>query len=227
MKSEHMEKKNNNMRTVRVTGIANLSVRPDMTRITISLGGVFKEYGETLKHSSEDAERVRDLLISFGFERTDLKTLSFNVETEYEGYQEEGVYKQRLIGYRYRHETKVEFDSDNDRLGKILFALANCPVAPELRISYTVKDQETIKNKLIGKAIADAKEKAAILSREAGITLGEIRRIDYSLQQNDLEVRPMGRMLMAKSSAYESYDMNIEPDDIQTSDTVTVVWEIV
>lgn len=222
----HMEKKNN-MRTIRVTGTGKLNVKPDLTRITINLEGIFSEYGETLKRSSLDTEHLRGLLSRFGFEETDLKTLSFDVETEYEGYQEEGVYKQRFLGYRFRHETKVEFDSDNVRLGKILYALANCPVHPELRISYTVKDTETVKNRLIGKAIADAKEKAAVLSREAGVTLGEIRRIDYSMQQIDLEVRPMGRMLMAESCADESYDTNIEPDDIRASDTVTVVWEIV
>ena len=37
------------------------------------------------------------------------------------------------------------------------------------------------------------------------------------------------RMLMAKQSvggAADSYDMDIEPTDIEVSDTVTVVWEI-
>ena len=30
----------------------------------------------------------------------------------------------------------------------------------------------------------------------------------------------------APTAAYGSYDMDIEPDDIDASDTVTVVWEI-
>ena len=53
---------------------------------------------------------------------------------------------------------KVEFESDNNRLGKILYALTNCPVKPEFRISYTVKDPETAKNELLGKAVSDAKD---------------------------------------------------------------------
>lgn len=214
------------MRTIRVTGTGKIRIRPDLTRITISMGGVFKEYAEAIKRSSEDTERIRDLLAGFGFDRTDLKTFGFNVETEYESYQDHGAYKQRLIGYRYRHEAKVEFDFDNSRLGTILYALANCPVDPELRISYTVKDPEAARNELIGIAVADAKEKAAVLSSEAGVKLGEIQTIDYSLQQPGFEVRPMNRMMMTKSSAEESYDLNIEPDDIESSDTVTVVWEI-
>ena len=70
------------MRTIRVTGKGNLKVKPDMTRITISLEGTFPEYGEALRRSTEDTEKMKDLLTGFGFGRTDLKTLNFNVETE-------------------------------------------------------------------------------------------------------------------------------------------------
>ncbi len=159
------------MRTIRVTGKGQLKVKPDMTRITMSLEGTFPEYSDALRRSAEDTERIKDLLSGFGFERTDLKTLNFNVETEYESYKEHGTYKQRFVGYKYHHLMKVEFESDNERLGKLLYALAHCPVKPEFRLSYTVKDPEAAKNELLGKAIADAKEKATVLTTAAGVTL--------------------------------------------------------
>ena len=168
------------MRTIRVTGKGNLKVKPDMTRITLSLKGLYEEYGETLKKSSDDTEKIKDLLAEFGFERADLKTLNFNVETEYESYKDKGAYKQRFIGYRYHHQLKVEFDSDNERLGRVLYALAHCSVKPEFRLSYTVKDPEAAKNELLGKAVADAKEKAEVLSSAAGVVLKGIESIDYS-----------------------------------------------
>ena len=222
-----------NMRTIRVTGKGQIKVRPDTTRITISLEGTWPEYGETLRHSSQDTERLKDVLSAFGFERSDLKTLNFNVETEYESYKDKGTYKQRLIGYRFTHMMKVEFPSDNDRLGKVLYALANCPLKPEFRLSYTVSDPEAAKNDLLGKAVTDAKEKASVLTQAAGVTLKDIQSIDYSWGEIDFEYRPMNRMLMAdeylaRPMAAESprYDMDIEPDDIEVSDTVTVLWEI-
>ena len=222
-----------NMRTIRVTGKGRLKVRPDTTRITISLEGTWPEYGETLRHSSQDTERLKDLLSAFGFARSDLKTLNFNVETEYESYEDRGTYKQRFIGYRFTHMMKVEFPSDNDRLGKVLYALANCPVKPEFRLSYTVSDPEAAKNDLLGKAVTDAKEKASVLTQAAGVTLKDIQSIDYSWGEIDFEYRPMNRMLMADEylarpmvAESPSYDMDIEPDDIEVSDTVTVLWEI-
>ena len=222
-----------NMRTIRVTGKGQIKVKPDTTRITISLEGTWPEYGETLRHSSQDTERLKDVLSAFGFDRSDLKTLNFNVETEYESYQDRGTYKQRFIGYRFTHMMKVEFPSDNDRLGKVLYALANCPLKPEFRLSYTVSDPEAAKNDLLGKAVTDAKEKASVLTQAAGVTLKDIQSIDYSWGEIDFEYRPMNRMLMADEylarpmvAESPSYDMDIEPDDIEVSDTVTVLWEI-
>ena len=221
------------MRTIRVTGKGQIKVKPDMTRITLSLEGIYPEYGETLRRSSQDTERLKDLLTGFGFERSDLKTLNFSVDSEYESYKDKGAYKQRFVGYKFRHLMKVEFLSDNGRLGKVLYALANCPVKPEFRLSYTVSDPEAAKNELLGKAITDAKEKAAALTQAAGVTLKEIQSIDYSWGEINFEVQPMSRMVMTEECLAEpmavgagSYDMDIEPDDIDVSDTVTVVWEI-
>jgi uncharacterized protein YggE len=126
---------------------------------------------------------------------------------------------------------KVEFDSDNKRLGRILYALANATtVQPEFRLSYTVKDKEASKNALLGKAVEDAKEKAAVLTQAAGVSLQEIQSIDYSWGEIDFDYSPMrGDMLMRLSEAEcapDGYDMDIEPDDVEVSDTVTVVWRI-
>ena len=48
-----------NMKTIRVTGKGQLKVHPDMTRITITLTGLYPEYSETLRCSSEDTEALR------------------------------------------------------------------------------------------------------------------------------------------------------------------------
>lgn len=220
------------MRTIKVTGKGLIMVHPDMTRITMTLEGIYSEYADTLRHSAEDTERLKDVLSLFGFERSDLKTLDFSIDTEFESYKDKGVYKRRLIGYKFHHILKVEFESDNERLGKVLYALANSEVSPEFRISYTVKDPEAVKNALLGKAVIDAKEKACVLTKAAGTTLKDIQTIDYSWGEVEFEFRPMDRGLALGACSpidaqSDSYDMDIEPDDIEVTDTVTLVWEIV
>lgn len=221
------------MRTIRITGKGKIKVRPDMTRITMTLTGIYPEYSEALRHSSQDTDCIKEILAGFGFERPDLKTLSFNVDTEYENYKEENIFKKRLVGYKFTHRMKLEFESDHDRLGKILYALSHCPVHSEFKVSYTVKDQEAAKNELLGKAVADAKEKAAVLTRAAGVGLKEIQSIDYSWGEINFEVQPVSRAMMSDFEEEDrmmprgaGYDLDIEPDDIEVSDSVTVVWEI-
>ncbi len=212
-----------------MTGKGQIKVHPDMTRIVITLEGQYMDYGKTLKKSSEDTEQMKDLLVPFGLERSDLKTLSFGVDTEYESYKVKDEYKRRFAGYKFTHVMKLEFESDNQRLGKILYALANCPLNPEFRLSYTVKDPEAVKNELLGKAVQDAVAKAGVLSGAAGLKLGDIQNIDYSWGEIDFEYRPMSKGLLMEpcmSEGSAGYDMDIEPDDIDVQDTVTVVWEI-
>ena len=114
----------------------------------------------------------------------------------------------------------------------ILYALANCYLHPEFSLSYTVKDPEAAKNELLGKAVKDAVAKVGVLTDAAGQKLGEIQSMDYSWGRIDFEYRPMDRDLgiglPEPGCAVESKSLNldIEPDDIEVEDTVTVVWEI-
>jgi hypothetical protein len=220
-------------RVIRVTGKGVIKVKPDMTRITMTLTGCYVDYEQALYMSGEDTERLKDILEKQGFERSDVKTISFYVDTKHESYQaEDKSWKNRMVGYEYRHILKVEFDSDNKRLGRILYVLANATtVHPEFRLSYTVKDKEASKNALLGKAVEDAKEKAAVLTQAAGVSLKEIQSIDYSWGEINFDYSPMGGdMLMCLSEKAcapdEGYNMDIEPDDVEVSDTVTVVWRV-
>ncbi len=220
------------MRTIRITGRGMLRLKPDTTRITLTVGGTAKEYADALDESTKSTEGLKELFASYGFAQSDLKTLDFDINTEYEGYDDKGTWRQRFVGYRYRHTLKLDFPSDRDRLGKLLYGIARSSAKPEFRISYTVKDPEKAKNELLGLAVADARAKATVLTMAAGTELLSIQSIDYSRNEPAFEVRPMNRLMAAKGAMVEEasmdagYDLDIEPDDIEVFDTVTIVWEI-
>lgn len=216
---------------IRVTGKGNISVKPDQIRLLLELSDLRESYEETLRASTEMVELLKDVFERLGFERKDLKTTYFNVDTRYESYQaKDKSWKQRFLGYEFNHKMKIEFDADNALLGKVLYALGHAPVKPEFRIVYTVKDPEKSKNQLLAKAIADSKEKAKVLTEAAGVKLGDIMTIDYSWGEIEFSSTPMNRMLepmaLDECCMSASYDIDIEPDDIEVSDTVTVVWSI-
>ncbi len=219
------------MRTIHVTGEGSLKVHPDTTRITADLEGQYDDYGEALRHSAEDTEKLKDALSAIGFDRSDLKTLSFSIDTVYERYKYRNEYKQRLVGYKYYHKLKLEFGSDNDRLGRTIHALTKCAVTPEIHISYTVKDPEACKDELLARTIADAAKKAAILAAGAGCELKGVQSIDYSWRRMRFDYSPMDRLYLDKmvkldAKVEDTCDIDLEPDDIDLSDSVTVEWEI-
>ena len=214
-----------------MTGRGTLKLRPDVTRLTITISGHEKDYSDTVERSSRDTEALAAAVTPLGFERAALKTISFDVNARYEGINDKnGNYRRVFRGYEFSHVLKLEFPSDNALLGRILYALAHSSVDAEFDISYTVKDREAAQNELLGKAVEDAAAKARVLSDAAGTKLGEIRSIDYSWGEIEMVARPMNRMVkMAECAADQAYGcaMDIEPDDITVSDTVTVVWEII
>ena len=57
--------------------------------------------------------------------------------------------------------------------------------------------------------------------------MGEVQYIDYSWGEIDIRTSPVDKFEVRKSYALEpSYDIDIEPDDIDVKDTVTIEWEI-
>lgn len=76
----------------------------------------------------------------------------------------------------------------------------------------------------------DSKAKAEILAMAVGLRLGEIVLIDYSWGEIELVNSTYGKLLdsMKLSEAEDDYEdpMQLEPEDITASDTVTIVWEI-
>ena len=125
----------------------------------------------------------------------------------------------------------IEFAADNKRLGQVLYALAHSSLRPEFSIEYTVADVEKCKNELLHKAIEDSIQKAQVLTTAANVKLGEIQAIDYSWGEIDFVTKPLNEMRLmecteCEMSAPAAYDIDIEADDIDVTDTVTVVWTI-
>lgn len=218
-------------RTLKVTGKGRLLVKPDRIRLCLTCEDTCREYDRVLKMSGETTEALKDVFESLGFDRKQLKTLHFNIETVYESYQDSSnAWKRRFDGYKYVHRMKIEFDADNGLLGKVLYALSHCPAEPEFTIEYTVADPEKCKNELLAKAVRDSGEKAAVLADAAGVKLGNIVAIDYSWGEIDFVTRPVNELMMKRSeiacAPARAYNIDIEADDIDVSDTVTVVWKI-
>ena len=154
---------------------------------------------------------------------------SFNVSTKYESYRDnQNNYQQRFIGYSCSHGLNLEFDLDMEKLGATIGAIAKCEANPKFNIKFSIKDPNAVSEQLLESAVENAKWKATVLAKAAGVKLGEIQRIDYSWRDINLysetDMIVVESALRVAEAAPEA--MDIVPEDIDVSDTATVVWLI-
>ncbi len=216
-------------RTITVKGMGRVTTAPDYVVISMSLEAHEMDYEATMELAAKKIEQLNLSLEEIGFEKKSVKTTNFNVRTDYDSVKDRsGHYKRVFNGYICSHRLKVEFDFDTKRLGQTLYAISRCLAQPELSISFTVKDPSAVNKELLKSATANAKEKAQILCEASGVELGDLLTIDYNWGELNI-ISSTDYMMEEKCMAMPVgalADMDIEPDDIDVSDTATFVWEI-
>lgn len=218
---------------IRVTGKGQMSVAPDLISLTLEGKEVFEEYEKAVEKSAEATGIVKEAVKNAGLDPKDLKTLRFSIDTEYDMYRDkDGVFQKKFVGYSYSLVLNIKFPNDNKQLGKVLYSISTCNEAMGLSINYTVKDTDGVKNELLRKAVEDSRIKAGVLARAAGASIGEIKTIDYSWKEIELLSDTSFRRnlecveYLSSDDSRSSYNIDIEADDINIEDTVTIVWEI-
>ena len=218
------------MRTITVKGTGNVSARPDYIILSLNIETLSESYDRAMSEAAERIERLQGAAVRVGYRKEDLKTTSFDVQTKYENVKDrQGNYKREFAGYACNYRLKLAFDFDSKQLAQVISAIAECGAKPELSIVFTVRNTSVVSDELLISATENARAKAEILCKASGSTLGQLLNIDYNwgelnvYSRTSYEVEDCIQPLMAmsKCSAPE-----IEPDDIDVSDTVAFTWEI-
>ena len=215
----------NQKRFITVKGIGNASQSPDLIIIKMTLETEDFDYEEVMIKASVSIQAIKNAIVSAGHDAKKLKTTNFNVETKYESYKHYESWKQKFSGYKIRHNLSLEFDLNMQILSDTLTAISRCNVKPNFNINFSVKNPSAVSEELLKKAVEDASRKAEILVQATGSTLGKVNRIDYNW--NDLYLFSDTKFQVLESPIMnEKITMDLMPDDIEVSDSATIVWEI-
>lgn len=213
-----------NERKITVRGEGRLSLKPDLIILTMILETKKAEYQETVSAASEQIEALRSALEAVGFERENIKTTDFSVNTEYENIQAEHSWRREFSGYKCIHQLKLEFELDMEKLDKAVSAISGCGSAPQFEIGFSVKDKDEAAECLLANAVANARRKAEVLADAAGVVLGDIISIDYN--RNDVMFNSETRVMRAAGFDAKCASAGIEPENIRVSDSVEIIWNI-
>lgn len=214
-------------RLITVKGIGNISVKPDLIIITMSLVSHKYDYDDTMKLATESISALENAIEKSGFDKKELKTTSFNITTSYKSYYDENnKHKSKFDGYICEQDLKLQFDLDMKVLSKVITEIAKSGVEPRLNIRFSVKDKDAVNEELLIKATENARRKAEVLAKASRVNLGRLISIDYNWGEVSIYSKTTYEMDNKSLVMEASYAPNIEPDDINVSDTVAFVWEI-
>ena len=219
-------------RTITVRGTGKVTAAPDRIELTMNLSALDPDYGRVSEDMDRRTEALKGALEAAGFGRDELKTASFNVNTEYRGVHdpETGEYRQEFAGYRVFHGTTLGFSLDMARLADLLEGVAGSGAEPELSIRFTVSDPEVVRREALRKAAADARDKAELLAAASGVKLGELLTIQYEWGDIRLESRTLmdtANGMVKPRMMKAAFAAEMAPEDIAFTDSAGFVWEIV
>lgn len=215
-------------RTITVTGRGNVSVKPDITRVSLKISAIRTEYIDSFNLSLDYNHRIKEIMKGLGLDEKLPKTTRFDITKETRHVYIKGDYDhEEFLGYRLRQDIDIDLGMDTTVLGTFLQTLGYELNDTEISISYAVSDSRQAQYDLLEDAARDSREKALRIARAVGCELGEVVNINYSWRRIDLYREENYDNCICKGAAPDGpADLDMEPDDLKASDDVTIVWEI-
>ena len=213
-------------RTIHIKGTGHAAQIPDTVVLSLTLTAQNKEYSAAMKIGSQQIEMLRESIVSAGFKPKDLKTTNFDVRSIYENEElKDGNskrYRQIFVGFECRHDLKLTFDLDNDKLNRALDTIAASLSQPKISIAFTVKDPNALTDKILRDAAKDARRKAKALCTASGVKLGKLLDINYSWDTS----RVQETIVCGECAPVAKNTFDLQPEELVVSDSVDFLWEI-
>lgn len=208
------------IRTLTVKGRGLVSSDPDLVVLSFKVSGRDRSYSASIEKLNEHVEALRCDLGTVGIERKKSKTTNFGVHADYDYVDGERIFQ----GYVASHDLRLELPLDKDLLNRALAQVAQSASEATVNISFDVSDKETLHRRALRAAVENARDSALVLADAAGVTLGEMVRIDYGF----VEVRVRSRHVSYDAGvlAEAAPAPDIEPEALNAQENVTVVWAI-
>jgi len=209
------------MRILKVQGKGQVAAEPDLIMISFDIESKAKDYEESLRQLNTRVDDLRGSMSASGLDRARLKTTAYNVrvETQYSG-------GKHIFGnYVASHRLQIELQVEKELLNNVLRQIAQGQSGAEIKLTFSVKDKDALRKKVLTQAVQSAKENAATLALAAGVTLGKLIQMDYGWSEVHIYDREANILCESKLS-YSLSDPDIEPEDVKAEDTVTLVFEI-
>jgi hypothetical protein len=209
---------------ITVRGIGRASIPPDRTVVTFNTSAIDRDYAESADELNRRVAGLRQRLEKAGIPGKDLKTTTFTITPEHE-YRGTGDNRHTVfVGWRARHALRLELPVDRDLLNRAFSAITVEDFEASLSVGFEVSDPESMRTMILEDATRNACRNAEAIAKAAGCKLGRAVKIDYSW--SEIRYHGMAYELTDAVASASRAAPDIEPDDIEGSDSVTIVFDL-
>ena len=163
--------------TITVPGTGEVVIKPDIATVSF---GVSAENLDVSKAQTESATKMNgiiDLLKKKGVDEKDIKTTNYSIYPRYDYTQTSQIYpyngKQVLAAYVVSQTVEVKI-RDISKAGEILSGVGEFGVTDVSGLTFTVDNDQVVKDQARDLAIKDAQAQAKVLAKSLGVRLVKI-----------------------------------------------------
>jgi uncharacterized protein len=160
---------------VAVVGEGKVAVPPDLAQVRGGVTTTAKTVREAVESNSRTMAAVITSLTEFGIAQKDIQTSQFSLQPIYSTPDQHS--ESRLMGYRVSNQVTAKV-RHIDRLGDVLEHLTASGATDIGNVEFLVSDPSRALDEARQEAISDARRKAEVYARAAGVTLGRVVSIE-------------------------------------------------
>ena len=203
-------------RTITVAGSAQVSVEPDVARVTSGVTSEGDSAREALARNSDAMRKVIAALKAKGVDAKDIQTSSFHLEPKYTAAKERSA--PAIAGYRVGNQVHVTV-RNLARLGELLDDLVSAGANQLNGLQFDVSKADQLKDTARTEAVGNALRRARLLASAAGAEVGEVISI-----AEDAEIGPMPGRVMARAAPMKAAPIEAGTETLQVN--VSVTWAL-
>jgi uncharacterized protein YggE len=200
-----------------VVGEGRVTVAPDYAQIASGVTTRGKTVKEASDANSKTMAAVIKALLDSGVAQNDVQTSRFSVQPVY--VPQEPRTEPKLAGYSVSNQVRAKI-RQIDKLGEILDRLITAGATDVGNVAFLVSDPSKALDQTREAAIADARRKAEVYARAAGIRLGQVEWITEASGFGPVPLRGQG------ASAARAAAVPIATGEDTLEATVTVGFTI-
>ena len=155
--------------TIAVDGMAETFVAPDTAKVSFGITAKNRKTTVATASVNERMQKLMDALRGVDVEQKDVKTVNYNLYPEYT--YTDGA--QSFDGYRVSQRVEVTI-RNLDRVSDVLDIVNTAGVDDVSQLSFSVDDEDAIREQLRSDAIADARAKAKKIADDLDVRLGSV-----------------------------------------------------